>query len=59
MEWSWNGQFHMECRHIHHGLHGTSLYGFYGIIHIDDYHSNSYSVLTIFKLNKTFTRSVN
>ena len=37
-EWSWNGQFHMDSGHIHHGFpwtsphgfHGTSPYGFHG-----------------------------
>ena len=58
VEWSWNG--HGMVNSIWNvGISTMDCMEVYGIIHIDDYHSNSYSVLTIFKLNKTFTRSVN
>ena len=39
MEWSWNGQFHMESGHIHNGFHGQ--------VHMDSMEQIERELMTI------------
>ena len=45
--------FHMEFRHIHHGFHGQSPYGFHGLVHMDSMEQVHMELMTI-----TFTVSL-